>query len=215
MQTTTGTSLSDETTASTPAPERRHHHRILLWAGVATFAYVLDQGTKYWAQRSLDSNAPTSVIGDVLQFHLIHNPGAAFSMGTGYTIVLTLIALTVIVICIKMAGRLGSTGWAIALGLLVGGALGNVTDRIFRAPSPLRGHVVDFIEVPHWPVFNVADSAITVAAALFILQSLRGVHLDGRVEGRFEGQGLRDGTSPDDHRPPDERPGGDEGSTAS
>ena len=83
--------------------------------------------------------------------------------------------------------------WAIALGLLLGGALGNVTDRIFRDPAPFRGHVVDFIELPHWPVFNVADTAICVAAALFVLLSVRGIHLDGRRDGDV-------GASPRSHR---------------
>ena len=128
------------------------------------------------------SHAPSSV--DLLRFNLTRNPGAAFSMGTGYTVVLTVIALVVIVVCIKMARRLGSTGWAIGLGLLLGGALGNVTDRILRDPSPFRGHVVDFIELPHWPVFNLADTAICVAAGIFVLQSARGVHLDGSREPR-------------------------------
>jgi signal peptidase II len=68
----------------------------------------------------------------------------------------------------------------VALGLLLGGALGNLTDRIFRSPGPLRGHVVDFLELPHWPIFNLADSAIVLGAVLITLQSLRGVHLDGR-----------------------------------
>src|SRR5262245_34119198 len=180
MQTTPGTSLSDDITA-TPPPTRRR--TTLLWAAVALAVYVLDQVTKTWAQHALSDGEPRSVVGDLLSFHLTHNPGAAFSLGTSYTILLTLIALTVIVICIKMSRRLGSVGWAIGLGLLLGGALGNVTDRIFRDPAPFRGHVVDFIELPHWPVFNLADTAICLAAAIFVLQSSRGIHLDGRVDG--------------------------------
>ena len=205
MQTTPGTSLTDAPTAD-PAPTR--HHRVLLWAAVAACAYLLDQATKYWAQRNLDDEQPKQVVGDLLQFRLTHNPGAAFSMGTGYTIVLTLIALTVIVVCVRMASRLGSTGWAIALGLLLGGALGNVTDRIFRAPAPFRGHVVDFIELPHWPVFNLADSAICVAAALFVLLSIRGVHLDGSVDtraGRLPGGSKGSGGPGDDEPPRDDK----------
>jgi signal peptidase II len=181
MQTTPGTSLSNETTPSTPSGR---NHRITLWAAVAAVVFLLDQATKWWAQRALADQRPRHVIDGLLQFHLTHNAGAAFSMGTGYTIVLTLIALVVVVVCIKMASRLGSTGWAVALGLLLGGALGNVTDRIVRDPAPFRGHVVDFIELPHWPVFNVADSAISCAAVLFVLLSLRGVHLDGSLDSR-------------------------------
>ena len=185
MQATSGTSLTDS--PGTPSDKSSSSRpRIWLWVAVAALTYLLDQATKVWAQRSLDEGDPQQVIGDLLQFHLTHNPGAAFSMGTGYTVVLTLIALTVIVVCIRLARRLGSTGWAIALGLLLGGALGNVTDRIFRDPAPFRGHVVDFIELPHWPVFNLADTAICVAAALFVLLSARGIHLDGRRDGDVE-----------------------------
>ncbi len=154
----------------------------MLWAAVAAVAYLFDQGTKIWAEHAWSDGEPRTIIPGLLSFHLAHNPGAAFSLGTGYTVLLTLIALTVIVVCIKMARRLGSTGWAIGLGLLLGGALGNVTDRIFRDPSPLRGHVVDWIELPHWPIFNLADSAICVAAVIFVVQSARGVHLDGHRE---------------------------------
>ena len=178
MQATSGTSLTDS--PGSPSDQSSSSRpRIWLWVAVAALTYLLDQATKVWAQRSLDEGDPQQVIGDLLQFHLTHNPGAAFSMGTGYTVVLTLIALTVIVVCIRLARRLGSTGWAIALGLLLGGALGNVTDRIFRDPAPFRGHVVDFIELPHWPVFNLADSSIVAAAALMIVLTLLGSSYDG------------------------------------
>jgi signal peptidase II len=152
-----------------------------VWAGVAVAAYTLDQATKWWAEHSLTEGRPRDVVGSVLRFTLSHNAGAAFSTGTSYTFVLTLVALAVIVVCVRTARRLGSIGWAVALGLVLGGALGNVTDRIFRAPAPFRGHVVDFLQVPHWPIFNVADSSITVAAVLFVVLSLRGVRLDGSV----------------------------------
>lgn len=201
MQTTPGTSLTDD---ATETPESTSHPRLRLWVAVAAVAFLLDQATKIWAEHALANGEPRSVIGDLLQVHLTHNPGAAFSMGTGYTVVLTMIAIAVIVVCVKMATRLGSTGWAIGLGLLLGGALGNVTDRIFRDPSPFRGHVVDWIEVPHWPVFNLADTAICVAAGIFVLQSVRGVHLDGSREGYAEADGsgrcddATTGTNPDD-----------------
>ena len=152
----------------------------MLWAVVAASVLVLDQATKLWAERALDDQATRDVIGDWLQLRLVYNPGAAFSLGTGYTVLLTLIAIGVVVVVVRMARNLGSRGWAWALGLLLGGALGNVTDRIFRDPAPFRGHVVDFIELPNWPVFNVADSAICVAATFFVVLSCLGVHLDGR-----------------------------------
>ncbi len=176
MQTTPGTSLTD-----TPSPPRgRLRPEILLWLTVALTAFVMDQATKWWAEDALADGQPRQVIGDLLQFRLAYNPGAAFSTGTGYTVVLTMVALAVIVVVVRIASKLHSRAWAIALGLILGGALGNVTDRIFRDPAPFRGEVVDFIEVPHWPIFNIADSAITVAAVLFVVLSLRGIGIDGR-----------------------------------
>jgi signal peptidase II len=152
---------------------------IAVWAAVAATAYACDQATKWWAEHSLAEGRPRHVIGTWFSLTLSHNAGAAFSTGTSYTVVLTVIALAVIALCIRMARRLGSAGWAVALGLVLGGSLGNVTDRIFRPPSPFHGHVVDFLQVPHWPVFNIADSSISVAAVLFVVLSIRGIHLDG------------------------------------
>jgi signal peptidase II len=175
MQTTPGAPLTAQET--TPTPVRTPV--IGLWLAVVLGVYALDQFTKWWAERSLVEGQPRALIGDLLQLRLAHNPGAAFSTGTSYTVVLTVVALVVIVICVSMAGRLRSRGWAIALGLVLGGALGNVTDRLFRDPAPFRGHVVDFLELPHWPIFNVADSAISCAAVLFVILSLKGIRLDG------------------------------------
>ncbi len=195
MQTTRGTPLIDATTAGDPPPRRS---RLRVWVAVASIVYLLDQASKWWAERALSNGRPHEVVGDLLQLRLTHNPGAAFSVGTGYTIALTVIALVVIAVCLTLASRLGNTWWAVALGLLLGGALGNVTDRLVRAPAPFRGHVVDFIELPHWPVFNVADSAISVAAVLFIGLSLSGVRLDGTREEKH----LR-ATEPGRQREPD------------
>lgn len=181
MQTAPGTSLSDE--SDTPLP-RSSRHTIAVWAAVTTTAYLLDQATKWWAERSLVEGESKQLIGDWLRLTLSHNAGAAFSTATSYTLVLTVIALVVIAVCLRMARRLGSMSWAVALGLVLGGSLGNVTDRIFRAPSPFRGHVVDFLQVPHWPIFNLADSSISVAAVLFVVLSLRGVRLEGAVADR-------------------------------
>ncbi len=180
MQTTTGTSLTDDASS---LPEASPHRIMALWVAVALAVFAADQGSKWWAQTTLPESGPQPILGDWLQLRLTHNPGAAFSLGTGYTVALSFIALAVIVVCVTMSRRIRSAGWATALGLLLGGALGNVTDRIFREPGPLRGQVVDFLQLPNWPVFNLADSAICVAAALFVVLSLRGVHLDGTVEG--------------------------------
>ena len=97
----------------------------------------------------------------------------------GLTVLLTAIALVVVVVVVRLSGRVRSAGWACALGLLLGGALGNLTDRLLREPAPFRGHVVDFLRLPHWPVFNLADSCIVAAALLIALLSVRGIGLDG------------------------------------
>jgi signal peptidase II len=183
MQAETGTPLSDQ--APGPAARWSARRHLGLWALIAVVVYVLDQVTKWVAQDRLTVGVPRHVLGRWVELDLTHNAGAAFSMGTGYTILLTLLAIAVIVVCVRVAGRLGSARWAVALGLLLGGALGNVTDRLVRSPGPLRGHVVDFIRIPHWPVFNVADASICLSAALVVLLSMRGVRLDGsRAEHR-------------------------------
>ena len=127
-----------------------------------------------WALTALTSN-PRPIIGRFLQFVLVKNSGAAFSFATGFTIFFTLLALAVVIGVTFFAPRVTSHGWLIAMGLLLGGVLGNLTDRIFRQPGFLSGYVIDWIEIPHWPVFNLADSAITVAAVLALVLSLRNI----------------------------------------
>lgn len=175
MQTAPGTSLSDATHI---APSRRRLLTAL--AGVAASVYVVDQVTKLLATRELTSSDPVSLVGSLLQLRLIRNPGAAFSVATGLTWVLTVVAVVVIVAVVRSARRLGSRGWAVALGLLLGGALGNLTDRLVREPGIGRGHVVDFLDYNGWFIGNVADIAIVVAAVLVGLLGLRGIGLDGR-----------------------------------
>jgi signal peptidase II len=119
------------------------------------------------------------VVGSLLRFDLVRNPGAAFSTGTSYTVLLSVIALVAAGVVIRFGRRLGDRTWAIALGLLLAGVCGNLTDRIFRDPGVLRGHVVDFMELPHWPVFNVADMLIDAAVILVIVQTWRGVGITG------------------------------------
>jgi len=145
----------------------------------AAVVYLADQLTKAWASANLDPDEPRELLGSVLQLNLTRNPGAAFSIGTGATWVLTVIASVVVVFILFTVRRLGSRGWALALGLLLGGSLGNLTDRMFRAPGPGRGHVVDFLQLPNFPVFNVGDSAIVTAAALIGLLAFRGINVDG------------------------------------
>jgi signal peptidase II len=109
----------------------------------------------------------------------VRNPGAAFSTGTEFTVLLSLVAIVAVFVVLWFSRRLGNVVWAVALGLLLAGIAGNLTDRLLREPGPLRGHVVDMFAVPHWPVFNVADICINVAAGLILLQAFRNVRLDG------------------------------------
>ncbi|SFQ31872.1 signal peptidase II [Amycolatopsis arida] len=162
----------------------RPPRRIALIGLVALVVLALDVATKVLATATLEGRAPVEVLGGLVYLQLVRNPGAAFSMATGMTWLLTIVAMAVVVAIVWLARRLRSTGWAIGLGLVLAGALGNLVDRIFRAPGPLRGHVVDFVSVfaPNgdvWPVFNVADSAIVVGAALIVLLSLLGRDYDG------------------------------------
>ena len=146
---------------------------------VAAVVLVLDVMTKTIAVAQLAGRAPVTVVDGVLTLRLVRNPGAAFGLAEGMTVILTCIAAVVIVVILRAARALRSRAWAIALGLVLGGAIGNLGDRLFRSPGPLRGHVVDFLELPHWPVFNLADSAIVSGAALMVLLSLRGIQYDG------------------------------------
>jgi signal peptidase II len=122
------------------------------------------------------------VVGDLLGLSLIYNPGAALSIATGMTWVLTVIAVVVVAVTVRASRRIGSRGWAVALGLLLGGAVGNLVDRFFRDPGPARGHVVDFLAYGELFVGNVADIAIVAAAGLLILLAGRGIGLDGSRE---------------------------------
>ncbi|MEO9324654.1 signal peptidase II [Nocardioides sp. C4-1] len=150
---------------------------------IAGLAYAVDQVSKYLAEQHLEGRPDVQVIGEILQLHLTYNPGAAFSTGTGFTPVITIVAIIATAVVLWYSRRIGSTAWAVALGLLLAGITGNLTDRLLRDPGPMRGHVVDMLMLPNWPVFNVADVCINVAAGLIIIQALRGVRLDGTREG--------------------------------
>ncbi|CAN2193398.1 LspA Lipoprotein signal peptidase [Candidatus Nanopelagicaceae bacterium] len=141
---------------------------------IAWTIWLFDFVTKAWALQSL-STEPRKVIGSLLQFTLVYNSGAAFSFATGFTILFSLIALSVVIATIYFAPRITSRGWQLTIGLLLGGVLGNLTDRIFREPSFLSGYVIDWIQIPHWPVFNIADSAICIAAAISFVLSMRNI----------------------------------------
>jgi signal peptidase II len=151
-----------------------------LLAAIAAVAYGLDQGSKYLVTTNLTVNETVPVLGDFLQLHYVTNPGAAFSFATGFTWVLSIVAVGAIVFIIGFAPRIRSLGWATMFGLVLGGAFGNVTDRLTRPPGFGVGHVIDFIQVWGFPaIFNVADIAVVSAMGLFLLLSLRNVGLDG------------------------------------
>lgn len=153
--------------------------RLPLLLAVAAAVLVLDVVTKALAVRELAHHDPIELLGGLLTLRLVRNPGAAFGVAQGLTIVFTLVAVAVVVVILRLSRRLRSRVWAVALGLVLGGAIGNLLDRVFRAPGTGRGHVVDFLELPHWPVFNVADSAIVCAAVLMVLLTARGSSYDG------------------------------------
>ena len=146
---------------------------------MAAFVLAADVISKSIVVARMADHQPIRLLGGLLTITLTRNGGAAFSIGTSMTIVFTAIAVGVIVYILRTARNLRSIGWAITLGLLLGGATGNLLDRIFRAPGPFQGHVVDWIELPHWPVFNLADSSIVCAGVLVVLLALCGIRLDG------------------------------------
>jgi signal peptidase II len=172
--------------------------------GIAVFVLGADAITKAVVVAKLAGHPPVRVIGGLLTLQLLRNSGAAFSIGTSMTVVFTAIAVGVIIFILRTARRLRSVPWAITLGLLLGGATGNLSDRIFRAPGPMRGDVVDWIQLPHWPVFNLADSAIVCGGVLAVLLALRGLRLDGSRE-----------NDPRPGPPDPPRPAGSAGSTGS
>jgi signal peptidase II len=147
---------------------------------VAIAALILDQGSKYLVVTTLKPDEVVPVLGDLLQFQFVKNPGAAFSIGNAYTWIFSILASAVTVFIVWFARRIRSLGWAIVFGLLLGGVLGNLTDRLFREPGFGIGHVVDFLRIPLLPaIFNIADTAIVVSMGLFLILTLRGVGLDG------------------------------------
>ena len=159
----------------------RGRRRIAVLFGVAALAYALDLVSKMIVVAKLEHHEPIEIIGDWLKFEAIRNAGAAFGFGEAFTIIFTVIAAIVILVIARLARKLYSLPWAIALGLLLGGALGNLTDRIFRSPGVFEGAVVDFIAPKGFAVFNLADSAIVCGGILIVLLSFRGLDPDGTV----------------------------------
>ena len=134
----------------------------------------VDQASKRAVLETLSPGQPVEIVGSLVRFNLIFNPGAAFSLGTSMTLALSIFAIVALLACVFIAlSKVRTLSQALAVGLMMAGISGNLHDRIFRAPGPLLGHVVDFIQLPHFAIFNVADMCITSAAFLIILLSLR------------------------------------------
>lgn len=151
---------------------------------IAAVILLFDLVTKILVVHYVEPGNPIEIVGDVVTLRLVRNPGAAFSMATGMTWLLTVVAVAVVIGVIKIGRTLRSPWWALGLGLVLGGALGNLIDRFFRAPGPFQGHVVDFVSVGWWPVFNVADSSIVCGAILLVVLSLFGFEPNGERAGK-------------------------------
>ena len=179
--------MSDPTATAHHKPSRRNRRELAVFGAVALVIVGLDQLSKYWAQqyllpRRLSGEDPIELLGGFLKFTYTENTGAAFSIGTGITWLFTLIAIAVVVVIFRYALRLGSLRWALALGGILGGSLGNLIDRIFRSPGPFEGAVVDFIQLPYWAIFNIADMAVVISGIGMAILLVRGVPLDGKPE---------------------------------
>jgi len=158
----------------------------LIVALVAVAGLAADVVTKIIAVTHLEPFASVRLLGGLLTLRLIRNPGAAFSQGQRFTYVFAIAGILVLgFVIIKLVPRIGHPAWAVAIGLLCAGVAGNLTDRLFRPPGVLRGHVIDFLELPHWPVFNVADMCITAAAIMIIFLSIvKGISITGERHAR-------------------------------
>ncbi len=174
-------------TAGDPAPgtASRSWWRAILLLSIALAVLAVDVVTKVLVVASIAPGENVRILGGLVYLTQIRNAGAAFNMATGMTWLLAIIALAVVAFIVRMAPRLRSTPWAVCLGLVLGGALGNLTDRVFRAPGILRGHVVDFVSVfgpnaQYFPAFNTADSAISIGGVMLVLVALLGYDFDGQ-----------------------------------
>ena len=174
----------DQLAVGSSSHRSSNRHYLSVFGVTAFIIIVLDQITKFWAQefllpRRLSGEGPVELLGGFLKFTYAENTGAAFSIGTGITWVFTAIALVVVFVIFRYARKLGSLPWALSLGGLLGGAIGNLIDRMFRDPGPFQGFVVDFIQLPYWAIFNIADMAVVVSGASIAILLVRGFNIDG------------------------------------
>ncbi len=194
--------MNDGSVSANPREPVVLRRRLRMLLAVAAVVLTLDLVTKVLAVRLLVPGQPVSIIGDTVTWTLVRNSGAAFSMATGYTWLLTLVASGVVVGIVWMGRRLVSPWWALGLGMILGGALGNLMDRFFRSPGPLRGHVVDFLSIGWWPVFNVADAAVVSGAILLVLLSVLGYDFDSPVRHKADTRNASDTRNTSDTQPP-------------
>ncbi len=179
--------VSEPIAAASSQRAERNRRELSIFGVTALVIIGFDQLTKYWAQeyllpRRVAGEGPIEFLGGFLKFTYTENTGAAFSMGTGITWVFTLIAIAVVFVIFRYARKLASLPWALALGGLLGGSLGNLIDRMFRAPGPFQGFVVDFIQLPYWAIFNLADMAVVTSGIGIAILLVRGVPIDGKPE---------------------------------
>lgn len=161
--------------------------RLPLLLTIAAVALLVDLATKLWAVAELSDREPLRLAGGALYLRLARNSGAAFSLGTDFTVVITLVMLAVVAGIAYVSRRVRSAPWAVALGLILGGACGNLIDRLFRHPSPFKGAVIDFLSLfdpdgQVWPIFNIADMCIVTGGILAAVLAVLGRELDGRVD---------------------------------
>ncbi|WP_067438412.1 signal peptidase II [Nocardioides jensenii] len=182
MQAARGTSLNaSDTPESDPDGSSSRIRSLQIFWGVGITGFLVDLLSKNWALGSLEGRGRVDVLGDLFGFRLTRNPGAAFSTGTAFTEALTVFAMVAVCVVVFLSFRVRNTGWAIGFGFLLAGVSGNLADRLTRDPGVMRGHVIDFLELPNWPIFNVADILINLAAVTIIVMAIRGRRLDGTL----------------------------------
>lgn len=194
------------------AQQPRQRAQALALLGIAVLVYAADQLSKNWVVANLPPQRAVPVFGEALQWYFVRNPGAAFSLATGATWLFTLLAVVVVGVIVWQIRQLGSRAWAVFFALLLGGVLGNLTDRLTREPGFPVGHVIDFISTPWlfpWPlspaIYNIADIAIVSSMLLFVIITLLGMPIDGSsrsrdrkpTEGEDEAEDADDVDSPD------------------
>ena len=167
--------------SETPSPARTPRRYFFVVLLIAVVVIVVDQASKWWAESALGNGEIVPVIGDLIRFQLVYNPGAAFSIGEGFTWIFTILAAAAVVFIVWYARRAASIGLTVTLGLLLGGAATHLGDRLFRDPAFARGHVVDFIAYGNLFIGNIADIAIFAGAVLLVVLTVRGARADDRA----------------------------------